>query len=73
MFQNPCIHLNLDSTKEYAEFKYCFVFDDDEVVYEYKKRDSFYLIDEKLTINGKEVLYFNYFDFKIFFQLILKF
>ena len=38
-------YLNLDSMKQYAEFKYCFVFDDDEVVYEYKKRDPFYLID----------------------------
>ena len=26
-------YLNLDSDKEYAEFKYCFVFYDDEVVY----------------------------------------
>lgn len=57
-------YLNLDSDKHYAEFKYCFVFDDDEVVYEYKKRDSFYLIDEKLTINNKEMLYYNYFDKK---------
>ena len=57
-------YLNLDSDKQYAEFKYCFVFDDDEVVYEYKKRDSFYLIDEKLTINNKEMLYYNYFDKK---------
>ncbi len=55
-------YLNLNSNKEYAEFKYCFVFDDDEVVYEYKKRDSFYLIDEKLTINDQEVLYYNYFN-----------
>ena len=57
-------YLNLDSDKQYAEFKYCFVFDDDEVVYEYKKRDSFYLIEEKLTINNKEMLYYNYFDKK---------
>lgn len=57
-------YLNLDSDKQYAEFKYCFVFDEDEVVYEYKKRDSFYLIDEKLTINNKEMLYYNYFDKK---------
>lgn len=57
-------YLNLDSDKQYAEFKYCFVFDDDEVVYEYKKRDSFYLIDEKLIINNKEMLYYNYFDKK---------
>ena len=57
-------YLNLDSDKQYAEFKDCFVVDDDEVVYEYKKRDSFYLIDEKLTINNKEMLYYNYFDKK---------
>ena len=25
-------YLNLDSTKEYAEFKYCFVFDDEETM-----------------------------------------
>lgn len=55
-------YLNLDSNKEYAEFKYYFVFDDDEIIYEYKKKDPFYLIDEKVIINNKEVLYFNYFD-----------
>ena len=55
-------YLNLDSNKEYAEFKYYFVFDDDEIIYEYNKKDPFYLIDEKVIINNKEVLYFNYFD-----------
>ena len=57
-------YLNLDSTKPYAEFKYYFLFDDDEVVYEYRKRDYFYLFEEKLTINGKVVLQYNYFHKK---------
>ena len=55
-------YLNLDSSKALAEFKYYFVFGDDEVEYEYRKRDSFFLEDEKLTINHKEVLYYNYFE-----------
>lgn len=55
-------YLNLDSSKNYAEFKYVFEFDDDEIIYEYKKSGPFYLLDEKLTINNKKVLYFNYFD-----------
>lgn len=55
-------YLNLNSKKEYAEFKYCFQFDDDEVIYEYRKQNAYYLIDEKLIINGKVVLYYHYFE-----------
>ena len=55
-------YLNLDSLKEYAEFKYDFIFGNDEIIYEYKKRDPYYLIEEKLTINGKLALLYNYFD-----------
>ena len=55
-------YLSLESDKEYARFCYTFLFDEDEVVYEYKKRDPFYLIEEKLTINGKTVVFYNYFD-----------
>ena len=54
-------YLNLNSGKEFAEFKYCFQFDRDEVVYEYRKQNVNFLIDEKLTINGKLVLYRHYF------------
>ena len=55
-------YLNLDSEKKYAEFKYVFIFDGDEVIYEYKKRDSSYLIEESLMVNGKKIIFFNYFD-----------
>ena len=55
-------YLNLDSQKKYAEFKYVFQFGDDLVIYEYKKENPFSLIEEKLTINDKEVIYFDYFN-----------
>lgn len=61
-------YLNLDSPKDAAEFKYVFLFkrDDgngeDEMVYEYRKKDPENLIDETLSINGEEVIYFNYFE-----------
>lgn len=54
-------YLNLDSLNKYAEFKYVFVFDDDEIVYEYKKSDPYFLIEEKLTINNTTALLYNYF------------
>ncbi len=57
-------YINLDSDKPYAEFKYTFIFGNDEVVYEYKKKEAYYLIEESLTINNSQVLYYNYFDKK---------
>lgn len=55
-------YLSLDSLKKHAEFKYVFIFDNDEVVYEYKKSDPYFLIEEKLTINNNVVLLYNYFN-----------
>lgn len=52
---------NLDSIETPAEFKYTFLLDGDEIVYEYMKLDVSFLISEKLTINGQEVLNYNYF------------
>lgn len=57
-------YLNLDSEKPYAEFKYIFMLGDDEVIYEYKKKDAYYLIEESLTINNSRVLFYNYFEKK---------
>lgn len=53
---------NLDSSSEYARFKYFFQFGNDEVIYEYYKRDYANLISEQLTINGKLIVMFNYDD-----------
>ena len=57
-------YLNLDSEKPYAEFKYIFMLGDDEGIYEYKKKDTYYLIEESLTINNSRVLFYNYFEKK---------
>lgn len=53
-------YLNADSNLDYAEFKYVFQFDDDEVVYEYKKKSECVFKDERLTINGDLIFYRDY-------------
>lgn len=55
-------YLNLESEKNYAEFTYHFLLDSYKVIYEYKKSSPYYLIEEKLTINDKLVIYYNYFN-----------
>ncbi len=55
-------YINLNSNETAATFKYFFQFGVDEIVYEYEKTDINNLVSEKLTINGKEVLYYNYFN-----------
>lgn len=55
-------YLNLNSDKPYAIFKYTFQFDEDIVVYEYAKRDPNNLIYEKLIIDEKVVIDYNFFD-----------
>jgi AAA15 family ATPase/GTPase len=51
---NPT-YANLNGNKE-VYFSYTFQFGDDEVVYEYTKRDKFIISSEVLVINGKEML-----------------
>lgn len=55
-------YLNLDSHAPYATFHYEFIFDDDEVVYEYGKRNPDNLIYETMWINGKKVIDYYYFE-----------
>lgn len=55
-------YINLDSNAKYAYFKYSFTFDYNKVVYEYKKSGPYDLLEEKLTINGKMVVFYNYFN-----------
>lgn len=59
------LYLNLNSKKKYATFKYTFQFDEDVVVYEYAKRDPNNLIYEKLIINDKVVIDYNFFDINV--------
>lgn len=58
-------YINLNSNNPYAIFKYTFQFDEDVVMYEYAKRDPNNLIYEKLTINDKVVIDYNFFDINV--------
>ena len=52
---------NLDSELDYSIFHYEFQFDEDEVIYEYAKRDPENLIFETMWINKKLVINYHYF------------
>jgi AAA15 family ATPase/GTPase len=49
-------YLNADSTKNKASFRFTFLLNDIEVIYEYSKKNYQTLISEKLTIDNKEIL-----------------
>lgn len=55
---NP--YLNLNSKKNSAEFEYLFIFDGVEVLYRYRKRGPLDLISESLSIDGDEVLSYDF-------------
>lgn len=57
-------YLNLESDLTSAKFIYVFQFDDDEVIYEYQKKNPDNLISEKLYFNQKLVVDYNYFTKK---------
>jgi hypothetical protein len=50
----------MSGRKSFAEFEYVFVFDDHEVVYKYRKTDVNTLRDESLSIDSKEVIYYDF-------------
>lgn len=53
-------HLNMSGRKSFAEFEYTFVFDSHEVIYHYCKTDVNTLKMESLSIDGKEVIYYDF-------------
>lgn len=53
---------NLTALSKPVSFKYIFRFANDEVVYEYQKIDQDSLISEKLAVNGKLILDYNFFE-----------
>ena len=53
---------NLDHLTGEVSFQYYFQFDGDEVVYSYEKYDAEYLLHEKLSVNGKLLIDYHYFD-----------
>jgi AAA15 family ATPase/GTPase len=52
--------LNLNSSNKIAEFKYTFKFDDTILEYEYYKSDEESLVSEKVIIDGKEIIYYDF-------------
>ena len=57
---NYDFYLNMSGRKSFAEFEYTFVFDGHEVVYKYSKMDVNSLKSESLSIDGKEVIFFDF-------------
>ena len=53
-------YLNMSGRKSFAEFEYTFVFDNHEVIYHYCKMDVNTLKMESLSIDGKEVIYYDF-------------
>lgn len=53
---------NLTALEKPVSFTYVFQFDNDEVIYDYQKIDPDNLLWEKLSVNGKLLLDYNYFD-----------
>lgn len=60
---------NLNSELEYAEFRYEFKFEKDEVVYTYKKESLSEIFDEIVCINGTRVIFENFAEGKRFVKL----
>lgn len=60
LFPSYDFYLNMSGRKSFAEFEYTFVFDGHEVVYMYSKTDVNTLRSESLSIDGKEVIFFDF-------------
>lgn len=59
LVQGYDFYLNMSGRKSFAEFEYVFNFDNHEVIYKYKKTDVNTLLEESLSIDGKEVIYYD--------------
>ena len=60
LLQNYDFYLNMSGRKSFAEFEYTFVFDGHELVYRYSKTSVAALKEERLSIDGKEVIYYDF-------------
>ena len=54
------LFLNADSKEDKATFHYEFLLDEDEVTYEYSKKDINTLATEQLSINGSLIFKYNF-------------
>lgn len=69
LLQGYDFYLNMSGRKSFAEFEYVFVFDEHEVIYRYKKKDAITLQEESLSINDREVIYYDFIKKEGFTQL----
>ncbi len=60
LLQSYDFYLNMSGRKSFAEFEYTFVFDGHELVYRYSKMDVAVLKEESLSIDEKEVIYYDF-------------
>lgn len=60
LLQSYDYYLNMSGRKSFAEFEYVFAFGENKVVYNYRKSDVNTLQVESLSINDKEVVYYDF-------------
>jgi AAA15 family ATPase/GTPase len=60
LLQSYDFYLNMSGRKSFAEFEYAFIFDGHDLVYRYSKMDVDELKEESLSIDGKEVIYYDF-------------
>lgn len=60
LLQGYDFYLNMNGRKPFAEFEYVFAFDEHEVVYKYRKTEVNTIQYERLSIDGKEVIYYDF-------------
>lgn len=60
LLQGYDFYLNMSGRKSFAEFEYTFVFDGHEVFYKYRKTDVNTLQGESLSIDGREIIYYDF-------------
>lgn len=60
LLQSYDFYLNMSGKKSFALFEYTFSFDDHELYYKYSKTDVDSLKEESLSIDGKELIYYDF-------------
>lgn len=53
-------YLNMSNSNSVANFEYEFIFDGHDVVYKYSKNDATFLLNESLSIDNTEVIFFDF-------------
>ena len=60
LLQSYDYYLNMSGRKSFAEFEYIFAFEEHKLIYRYRKTDVNTLLEESLSINDREVIYYDF-------------